>query len=86
MSLRAKMGSMRAASLSAVSASLSMTVSNGDANHPSLQHIGIVAGGYVINAHGSIKKSHADRCPQLMQQCRRARASLFKPPELSRII
>jgi hypothetical protein len=49
---------------------LVMPDSNGDANHPSLQHIGIVAGGYIIKAHGSIKKSRADRCPQFMQQCR----------------
>jgi len=27
-----------------------MPVSNGDANHPSLPHIGIVAGVYIINA------------------------------------
>jgi hypothetical protein len=49
---------------------LVMPDSNGDANHPSLQHIGIVAGGYIIKAHGCIKKSRADRCPQFMQQCR----------------
>jgi hypothetical protein len=27
-----------------------MPLSNGDANHPSLPHIGIVAGVYIINA------------------------------------